>query len=363
MQRTSAPRTRNVMSVLTACAVFAAWPALAHAQAGEQAPAQPAPVLSGPEVDDTRAPGTDSRFSPGMQASREMERQVPLRVYEQELRRLGSAEAHETVRLNDEQKTKIDAILHEHRLALRAFFQEHREQMLTLRREAGFAGPVERGGRGAPGEGRGPGAPGVDRGAPAEGGEPVENTIENRGEPAGRRGPRPDGAPGRAPGGSPDTPPSGDGPGIMPAPSDAGGDAGEAAKREAARRRLGELRAKGPADDAAIKRIWEVLDNAQRAHMDAHIESYRAEMMRRREMQKLGEKGGAGAAPADAETGMDRLPERVRQRLESLSPEERERALERLRQRREQARDGGRDATRPKEAPSMDDVDLPESDD
>lgn len=306
----------GVRSLLAAVAVGAAMSGPAVAQA-QETKTEEAPLLSGPKVEDSHAPGSDTRFGEGMQAPQERERPVPLRVYEQELRRLGAPDAPDGVRLTDAQAEQVRTILAEHRGALRAYYLEHREEMLRLRREAGMTDTP---------------APGVEPRRPGAGGAP---------EPAGGRGTGPGDPAGR--------------PGDKPAPADAM--EGDDAARQAARRRLAELRAKGPAEDAAIRKIWGVLDEAQRAHVEARIEEYRAEMLRRREMEKLGEQG-APAAPGE----LDRLPARVRERLEAMTPEERERALERMRQRREADRGGGGGA-RDKAPPSMDEVELPETED
>ncbi len=319
--------------------------------------AEPTPLLKGPEVEDTRAPGTDSRFSPGMEVSREMERPVPLRVYERILQTMrapadkeadkdadkdtGSdpgddAAVHdvdESVRLSATQQREIDTILREHQQAMRAFYREHREEFQELRGAAPRARPSDQ--------------PGVDA-APAR---------RRPGAPSDDAKPRTTDAPERdAPGGPASaTPPGG------------GKDAGDAEGMNAqtARQRLQELRAKGPSESSVIEKIWAVLEEPQRAHVEAGIEKYRAEMMRQREMRRLEEREDARGAQNE----LDRLPPRVRERLESMSPEERERALERLRQRRESGRDAGRGgddrrrAPEPKPAPSMDGVDVPTTDD
>ncbi|MEZ6242466.1 MAG: hypothetical protein R3B57_05425 [Phycisphaerales bacterium] len=348
-------RSKAVTSLLVAAALGVTTGGAALAQ-DSGAKTDEAPLLSGPKVEDTHAPGSDSRFGEGMEPSKEMERPIPLRWYEQELRALGAPDAPEDVRLTADQTTEIRKILDEHRQALRAFFREHREELMQLRRDAGAPDvpPMDGDAPRRPGQdGTLRQRPGNDAQKPApEGERPRQGERPGQGQKPGA---------GEKPGQG--AKPGADRPGAGPGAP--GATEGDKATQEAARRKLAELRAKGPSDDVAIKKIWSVLNEAQHARIEQDIEALRAEMMRRREMEKLGERdagnganGGAGAKPGE----LDRLPPGVRERLEKMTPEERERALERLRRRREAGREGEGGA-RPKAPPSIDDVDLPDTHD
>lgn len=236
-----------------------------------------APLL-GPKVSDERAPGTDSRFSMGMERSRESERPIPLRVYEQELRKLEGAKADESVRLSMEQKQAIGKIIQEHRRELRAFYAEHREEIAAIRGSSQSEMTRGQGRRG----GNAPGRRGKD-GAGEAGDDAKPANATGLGARRGQGGPA--GAPGAR------------------------------AMSQEAREKMQALRAKGPQESAAISRLWETLSDDQRSHLTSRFEAIRAESMRKREAQKRGD-----AQDTDKP---------ARDRLDSLTPEQRRAIRER----------------------------------
>ena len=253
--------------------------------------------LGGPKVEDTTPPGASKTFDGKQQRG-----QAPgaeLRELSMQVRRLGGPDAPEGLALSETQRDEITTILRTYRDKMGAFVKAHREQIDTLRDEAGLP-PMRAQGEHA-------------RGERSERGE--------RGE-RGRRA-RPDGDRGR-PGGAP--PDDMDGPpddmDAPPPPRGGPGERGERGKptpeQQAAREELAKLMATGPSAADAAKQVYAVLTPAQREHVEA-------------EMKKAAERRQRAAK---GELTLDDLPPRVRERIESLPPEEQKEALRRLQERR-----------------------------
>lgn len=265
--------------------------------AAESAPASP---LQGPKVIDERAPGTDSRFSMGMERARESERPIPLRVYEQELRKLAAATMDESLRLSTEQQQAIRKIIQEHRRALRAFYAEHREEIAAIRAEsaagAGTDGATDGATDKAPPR---RGAPGAERDKPRDAQETNDRSRDTTRDRARDNSAR-DRQPGarRGPAGARDA----------------------RAMSPEARAKMQALRAKGPQESAAISQIWNLLNPEQRAHLTARFESIREATMRQREARKR---------QGQAENSTDRP------NVDSVTPEQR-----RARRSGQRSRDG-----------------------
>jgi len=130
-------------------------------------------------------------------------------------------------------------------------------------------------------------------------------------------------------------------------------------------------------------RVWSVLNDDQRQHVQSLLKTYRDETMTERRGELGLPAGGAPTpdgrpgrpatdrAPADRITDINdpRLPASLRERLKGMTPEEQSRALKRINERRLEEwrqtdrgprgeRDGAR-KTGGKPAPSMDDVEVP----
>ena len=247
---------------------------------------QPIAPLQGPKVNDERAPGVDSRFSMDMERSRESERPIPPRIYEQELRKLEGDKVDESVRLSMEQQQAIRKIIQEHRRELRAFYAEHREEIAAIR-GASASDTMRRAGGNAQGQRRG------------------QNQGKNQGQGAGNE----QDAMGES--AKPDTSTG------LGARRNQGGGARNNAMSQEAREKMQALRAKGPQESVAITRIWDALSEAQRDHLSARFESIRAETMRQRETQKRGGSDDKGQGAS------------ARERLESMTPEQRRALRER----------------------------------
>ncbi len=326
--------------LVAACGLLIGAPALAQDDV-KPGSAADAPVLQGPKVSDERAPGTDSRFSMGMERSRESERPIPLGVYEKELRKLSGEKAGDDVRLSAEQEAAIKKIIGEHRSAMRAFYQQHRDEIAAIR------------GGDRPSDAISPATRDSTRLGARRGDRQGANNRQNTDQTTDRRG---DQNTGRS------------------TDRNAGSDAGQSdkktgqARRRGASRRAGQgamspearekmkaLRAKGPQESVVISKIWGVLNETQRGRLQSRFEQIREDTMRKRGQRKIAQRRGAGGT--DEGDGADRAPTRARQRLEAMTPEQRREAIERRRQKRSSS---GSDApVRPKDgkanAPKKDD--------
>lgn len=125
--------------------------------------------------------------------------------------------------------------------------------------------------------------------------------------------------------------------------------------------RSAELEALRPDPAELQKQFRAVLNEPQRRVLDERIEAALKERSEQRQMEQIRKEVAAQMArQTPARVNLERLPPRIRERIERLPPEERAAALERLR-----AQSANRDAlSRPdpageKPAPSMDDVDIP----
>lgn len=128
--------------------------------------------------------------------------------------------------------------------------------------------------------------------------------------------------------------------------------------------RIAELEALRPDSAELQKRFRAVLSERQREALDERIEAAIRERIEQRQMEQIRkEVADQMARRAPAQVNLDRLPPRVRQRIEALPPEERAAALERLRQqytdRGGLRRNAGEETPNIKTAPSMDEVEVP----
>lgn len=288
------------------------------------------PVLQGPKVEETSVPGENRTFGQGAQR-RDME--IPHRLFQRALATLRGREAPEALRLTAEQ----DRALREADLAFRRqqndYFEQHRAEV------RGFAELM-----------------GVDLPAntpPARAMELLRNRARGQGTDAPRR-----------PGPDRDSPQMDT---MDPAQRD----------KAAAMSRMRELAEGAPKTRDLHVRVWTVLNDAQKAHVETLLKTYREEnMMERR--GELGLPAPAAGRPASLPEPQDRitdindprLPAPVRERLSNMTPQEQARALERLNQRqleqsrgtdRQPQREGDR-ARRPgaKPPPTMDEVSVPQ---
>lgn len=311
-----------------------------------------APLLRGPEVSERDTPGVVGAYVDGGGADRMMvnRRPIPLPVYFEALRSLNGEDAEEELRLGETQIAGIRSELRRFREDLGVFLEGHGEEIRGLvqslprneRREAaGQVGALDRLEQTLDRIERAGGLGQSFRGQTREGRarETASETAER--QEAFRLRLRQRG-----------TEPRRDLDESMTMKGD--GDV---------RERLLELRGRAPSEGALQTRIWELLDEPQREHLGALLEARQAEDRARREQARLerdierretAKQQAARDAPLDVRRATDfgpeaagrilkalesgeipagvweRLPDRLRQRLESLPQGERAAALRRL---------------------------------
>ncbi|MCQ3939721.1 MAG: hypothetical protein DPW19_01275 [cyanobacterium CYA1] len=343
---------------------------------GEQ-PGRHEPPLRGPGVVDRMPPGWQSSFT-GQEGERTRMEQarVPHDLFMRAVFSLDAPEAPRHLRLTDGQRLRIQELQEAFRRDVRAHVEKHADELRgQVRRDGAIDRPVQPGAR--PG-----GAPG---------GQPEARPLQRRpGEPAVGPEPRSEGRPGARP--NPETRPA---PDARPVPQRVEPDVVrpptmDERERRAHAQRLAEIRRSGPRIADVEAKVWNLLTEEQQVHVGARLEAARREIDARRDeayremmtdrLRAEREARGLDAGPSGGddparrrairqalERGdipaelLERLPERARERLRAMSPEDRRRAIERLMERRfgegrpEQPAPGQR---RP--PPPMDSVDIPE---
>lgn len=320
------------------------------------------PALRGPDVRDNSVPGEKRRFAPGKGQGKDRldDRGTPPRLFMQAIRVLKDNETPDDARLTPEQDKELQSIQNDFRGEMKAYLDDHREEVQGLRekigpearaklenklRAAGFPG----GGRlgGGPGDG-----PGTKRGPD---GRPEGGPDGRPGSRGGKRPPRdggPEGGPDAGPEGRPDgdrtPPPRREGAPDQPPRGKPRKEGKPVAEDPAAAQRLVEIMEGAPKFKDAEARAWAVLTDRQRPIV-------------KDELAKLRENGPQRLNPGEGRPGKDRPTadgqrEKVRDRLENLSPEERERLKQKIQDRR--AKRGPANG-QPKPPPPMDDVDVP----
>lgn len=198
-------------------------------------------VLKGPQVEDGQGPGSGETMTGERRVGEE---QTPFRAYLMAVRTL--ERAGDDLKATDDQKEAIRKVAEEHRAAMAAFIEEHKEEIDALRKTAGPAGR-EGGPRGPRGEDGPKGPP------PGEEHDPMMGEPEDA----------PQGEPSKA------TP----------------------EERQAAAEKLRELMSKAPSDEGAKKQLWAILTDTQKAHVEKTVEEGRKRL---RERQA---EGGEGEGP------------------------------------------------------------------
>lgn len=308
---------------------------LAGAAAGQAA--GPDPVLRGPKVKDNSAYGERTPFA-GRPRGKDAQRPVPQPVFMKAVMTLNAEGAAQETRLSDEQAAKLKAIEQEFRDQQREFAAAHRGEAREL---AAKLPPEDRArlremlapALGA--EGRGPANP-ARKGA---GKKPPKNG------PAGEEPSAPAGMD------DPMAPEMGDGP-MRDRPSES--------EVQEARAQLRALFEQAPKPDEARARMWAVLSDPQRKAVEAELVKVR-EGMAAKASEQGKRKKAAGADSSKVDLDDPRIPERARERLKNMTPEQREEAIKRLKERR-QGEPGKRPAGR-KPPPPIEDVNIPSPED
>lgn len=316
----------NVQRSISAAAVLVMLCGLAGAQEGEK------PLLSGPEVKDTRPALVEETFGGAKMGKDRMGaiEAIPPEQLRRIIQSMNGEGADPALRLSAEQGQSIRAIMQVYEAERRAYLAEHREELSALREKAGVRG----GGLGERGAGV--------RGAPepaALGADPERKVEADGAKRQERRRLAPQNA---APGaGAPEQ--------TKATP-----------EQEAARQELRKLMQGGPSLGDLQRRIYAELTPEQRAFVDAEVERLAEEVARDRDMamlerrradraqERAGQPGGAGSPGQgrgpidwskvlnpDGTVNLEALPERARARLDGMSEEERRRAVETLKSRLE----------------------------
>jgi hypothetical protein len=332
-----------------------------HAGVGADGPEKQG-LLSGPRVEATNVTSQAARFTEPnaeverVRAAMGMNPRVlwsALQTFEQ---------APEGVRLTNEQRGEVERHMRDFMVKMRAFERENREEMAKIRREAAAAGvaPTDRAGEPAGASRPRASQPQTQSDAPTDAPRRPARGTEPKSEPM--RDASPD-----APDAMMDE--------MVPARPAGVGDV------TSLRARMMEINARGPSTADLERTIRGLLTEPQRVYLDEQVAKAADEARSERAMQQYTEEAraqfakrreaGEVAASGDVDAIMARLPDRLRQRLEAMSPEDRTRAIEMLRQRRMQAdaagmmrgangRDAGPKSTA-KAPPSMDSVNVPKA--
>ncbi len=351
---------------------------------GEQ-PGRHEPPLRGPGVVDRMPPGWQSSFT-GQDGERTRMEQarVPHDLFLRAVFSLDAPESPDHLRLTEGQRLRIQELQEAHRREVRAYLEQHVGEFRGQLRRDDLNDRASR-------PGTRPDARPDARPGPTPGGQPEARPPQRRpGEPSvppeARREGRPDARP------SPDARPAPEArpspqraqPGVVRPPMM------EEGERRAQAQRIAEIRRAGPQIADVEAKVWNLLTEEQQVHVGARLEAARREIDARRDeayremmtdrLRAEREARGLDAGPPGGddpvrrrairqalERGdipaelLERLPERARERLRAMSPEDRRRAIERLMERRfgegrpEQPAPGQR---RP--PPPMDSVDIPE---
>ncbi|MEI7657515.1 MAG: hypothetical protein WCK33_05560 [Phycisphaerae bacterium] len=275
----------------------------ANAQESKSPDQQP---LRGPTVRDDTVPGESRRFTGGAQRRKDsVGASIPNRVFVKAIDSLRDEQADPTIRLAPEQADRIAKIERDLRQKQLAFLSEHRDEIAEIRRSA----PPEMRRR-------------IEQLFPGSAGARARrNAEENAVDQPAKAGPS-----------------ESDGQMQMD-----GADAtmrDDKAAAEAIRDRAAALLEAAPKVEEVHGSVWAVLTPAQREHVEKQVERLKAELAAKRDEAKGNRKEkeadavktGASPAPAVA-PDLSKLPPRIRERWESMTPEQREEALKRLKNR------------------------------
>jgi hypothetical protein len=260
--------------------------------------AAPAGGLEGPKVTEPSAPGVNRKFTSGG-GNKEAVRPTPMPIFVRAFGVLRGDKADDATRLSEDQIASLEKIGEAHRAAMTAYVSEHRAEIEALR---DALPPEER--------------------------RRVDGRLRELSGGRGERGP--DGVKGGKP--PKGERPAGDAPDAMDPMSDAPSKDGAKPEKATgdAMGRLRELMEGAPNAADAQAKMWAVLTEAQRPVVEKELARVKEEASKRG-----AERGkGKGAGKGDGQVDMEALPPRLRERLENMTPEEREKAIKAYRERR-----------------------------
>ena len=215
--------------------------ALAGGVIAAEPDASDADLLRGPDVVESSGPDAGDSMSGTAEKSRKAG-DMPFRAYMGAVRGLNkAAKDNPELALTDVQKEEIKAIGAAHREKMKAFMEEHKEEVAEFRGKRG------------------------DRGQPGE-----------RGERGQRRGPEGE-------------------PGDEPRPQGERGDRPSPEEQQRMREKMGELMAQAPSDQEAKKQLWAVLTEDQQTAVKENLAEMRTQREQRiDESMERGQKGKEG---------------------------------------------------------------------
>jgi len=269
---------------------------LSLAASAGMAPAQDAKPddqpLKGPAVKDDSVPGESRRFTGGAVKKKEsIGETIPHQAFLRSLSVLKAPDVDPTARLSDEQAGKIEQISREYRESQRAYMEEHRDEISKIRKKAN---------------------PELRKRIDSALGEPGQRTIKEVTPSKDQKTPAKDG--------------DASDESMMQTPQTEAEDA-------AIKTRASEIAQGAPKASDAHAKIWAVLTASQRPIVEKEIARVKKELEARREGGKKSD--GKKKAGTDGESmDLSKLPPAMQERLKSMTPEEREKAMERLRNRK-----------------------------
>jgi Spy/CpxP family protein refolding chaperone len=277
-------------------------------------------ALKGPTVKDSGVPGETHMFGGGGEGKFDRERILPHRLFLRAFDVLRGEEAG-ALALTPDQEARLKSAEESFRTTMDAYRAEHRDEARTLIAEL----PPEARRRAM--ELLGPGGPGGPGGAGER--APGQRLERGVGKGAGK----------------------GKGRGQPPAPPEGGklddgamGDAGKPVDRqkaEAAKARLKELMEGAPKPDDVHAKMFAVLTPEQKASVERELEHAKQEMQQRREEMykervkkeikgKIDEAGKAGMDPEKVREFVQSLPIEERQKIRGMDPKERREYVRKL---------------------------------
>lgn len=274
------------------------------------------PALEGPKVRDNSLPGKKREFGDGNKDRKAGDMPVRLPVVMKALDVLRGEKAGDN-KLTDAQESSIKGAFDEFQKSTREYMEKNREETTTLRAQLT---PEDR--------------------------AKVERAAGGEGRPGQRPG-GPKGKDAKRPGGEDE----------MMAPPETKADP-EASKKAVAR--LQEIYAGRPKPEDAQAKAWSTLTEPQRTILQAEIKRVNEEMQKK---AKPAEGGGGledlkGKSPEEIMND-PRVPERLRERLKNMTPEERKEAVKKFLDRERGSPKRGGEGGEDKPAPKSTDVKVP----
>lgn len=250
----------------------------------------PADPLKGPKVEPRNVPGDHGQFGDGRKDRKAATPEIPHQAFMRMINATLGDQAPADLKLSDDQKAKIKSLSEDFEKKARDYRQQHANEFADMQKDMG-------------------GRPGAKPGKPGKDGEKAK---------------RPDAAP-----------PTEMAPEMTPE------------QREKLAEKYRELRANAPKPEDARTAIWAQLNDAQKKAVQAKIDAFRDEAIKRRADAETKKKLNKNDGKDGKDGAANPKREEIRKKLEGMTPEEREKYLAELRKRRQNQQPG-----EPKPAPT-----------